>query len=133
MAMSLLQDVFSSLQEVSEEKAHSVGTLHEKCTVRMIEERLIASRSSEVWWNSESSQLPRSFAGLIRVYFSNAAKFLKFNADIGYPAHVMRLHFMERMIGYVPSQGYTVLGFLPVDTAERVVEDGDFEIDGRTS
>lgn len=65
------------------------GTLHGHKTQRRMRERFLASRSSDVWWDSEANQLPRLISGLIRIFSDKAATEQKFNATVPYPFHVV--------------------------------------------
>lgn len=88
MATSSTQDVFCSSQDVWQGKEHPFFTYHGRNPQHEVQERAAASRSSNVWWNSASSQMPRSFPIQIQIYSGRAATSSEFNALVDYPAHV---------------------------------------------
>lgn len=73
MTMRFLQKVAFSPQDAPEKTWHFVHTLGDRSTRSKMQERVVASRSSDVWWNSETSQLPGSFASLIQIYSDKTA------------------------------------------------------------
>lgn len=131
--MSWSQAVFFSLQDVSKETEHSVGTLQRQNRQGRVQERMVAFRSSEVWWNSATSQLLRSLAGLINIYSDKTASSVKFSAIVAYPAHVLWSNVTERGRENKTDHWYTLMGLVLAGVAELGAVDGDLEVDDRLS
>lgn len=89
VAMSLSQDMFFSSQNAPEGTDHPVATLHGQKAQTKVRGRAIPSRISEVWVNSKTNKLPRSFTGLIQIQSVKTATSLSFNALVGYLVHVL--------------------------------------------
>lgn len=96
MAMSSLKSVFFSSQDVLVETRNSAGTLRVQKTSRKVRERAVTSSSSDLWWNSETNQLPRSLAGPIQMYFDKTATSLKIIVPFNHPAHAVWSNIEER-------------------------------------
>lgn len=60
MATNSSQNVFSSLQDVLQDATLLSGSLHGQRTQRKLRERVTALGNCDMWWNSETSQSPRS-------------------------------------------------------------------------
>lgn len=91
----------------------------------------MAKRGSDLWWDRKPSQLPRSFAVLIKLHSDKMAMSLECSALIVYSAHIVGLIFTKRKRKYLHDHECTLLGFLPVRIAELRVKDGDLEVDER--
>lgn len=91
--------------------------------------RVMASARREVWWNGESEDLQRSFAGLIQVYLAKTATSFKFIALVAYPVYVIWLNCTERRRRYMITHGHTLLGFLPIGAVELRERDDDQDVD----
>lgn len=72
------------------------------------------SARKEVWRNSESENLLRSFPDLTASYSTRMARFLRFNSLVGYPAHLVWLDLTKRRRRYMIDHGQTLLRLLPV-------------------
>lgn len=86
-----------------------------------------ASRSSDVWGNSKTSQLARSFVGTIQIYPARKRTSLKLNGLIAYPSLVVRPSLTKRARSSQDEHRYTLLGLWPVGFAELVVRGGNYE------
>lgn len=96
----------------------------------MMQENMMASGRSKVCCNSKINWLPRLPPELVQIYSDKPATSLKLNALRTYSARGVKLNFTERGKWRLAVNGYTLLGFLPVATAELRVEEREFEIDG---
>lgn len=70
---------------------------------------------------------------MIQVYSYRAASLLKLNALVACRAHVICLDVTKSRRRYLFDHGYTLLGFLPVGTAELKVEDRNLVVDDSDS
>lgn len=57
---------------------------------------VMATSSSDLGWDVESRQLPRSFARSMQFYSDKTKTSLKFYALFAYPAYVGKLNVIER-------------------------------------
>lgn len=73
-----------SLQDVPEGTGQTSGTLYSQMTHRKLEERVMASKSRDVWQNGKTSGLPRSIEELIQIYFDETETSLKFSTLLAY-------------------------------------------------
>lgn len=89
----------------------------------------MASRSSDMWQNSGTSQLPRSLAELIQIYSDMNAVSLIVNALDLYTALAMCMRPTERGRQYPIDHQYILIGFLPVRIAGLGEKNGEFEVD----
>lgn len=121
-----------SAQDVSGKIGNPIATLHRQNTQTKVRESLMASRSSEVWCNSEPSQLLRSFTGLKQIYSGETPTLSTFNAFVHYPFLVVWLEFTERKRKYIIDHRCTFLMFLPVGITKQEVED-ELEVDESVS
>lgn len=95
MAVSSSRVVLYCLQDVLEETKPLIGMLHGRVSRWKSQKSVKRLRSSDVWWNSKSGQLPRSLAGLIQSYSDSMATSLKFNALVAFRAYVVWSSFTE--------------------------------------
>lgn len=133
MAMSSSFTVLFSSKGFSKGTGHSARTLPGQNPQRKVGERVTASRASEVRWNSETDQLPRSFAESIQIYIDKTATSWKFNVLLAYAVHFVQSRDTERRKRCLFDHGYTLLRRLPVGIAELGVTDGDTEVDESVS
>lgn len=78
---------------------------------------MLGSARKDLWWTSETGDLPRLFTCLIQNYSNKTATSLKFSALVAYGAHVVWLNFTKRRIRYMTDHGHTQWSFLPVRAA----------------
>lgn len=90
-------------------------------------------RSSKSMSNCEATQLPRSFAELTRTYSETRTTWLKFNALVTYPVHVLWLNSTGRRKKYLLTHGHALLRFFSAETAEMGVDDEVLEVRESTS
>lgn len=106
---------------------HSAGTFHGQKKQEKVQKRAMGSRSSDMWWNSDTTQLSRSLAGFLHIYSETTAKSLKINALVTTPARAVCLN--DRGKNYLTSEGRTFVGLLSAGITELGVEVGDLEVD----
>lgn len=96
---------------------HLFRTLHGQKTQWKVRKRLIASKSSDVWWNAETGQFPQSFTDLVQICSDKTEASLKFNTVFAYPVHAVWMNATKRRGSYLIEDGYHLLGFLPAGVA----------------
>lgn len=96
MAISSSQDLFSRSPSVQKETRHSAHTLYGHSTIRKMQKSMMESGSCDLWWNSETYQLPRSFPGTVQIYSDKTATLVIFNAYVAYLAETAWLTFTEK-------------------------------------
>lgn len=133
MALGSSQNVLSSSLDVPEGTGYFVGTLQGQNAQGKMQRMMIASKSSDLWWNKEINQLPTSFAGLTQIYSEKTATPLKFIALILYSFLVGCPNLSKRRTRYLIDHGYTFLWFLLVGLAKLGVEDGNRDVDESVS
>lgn len=69
--------------------------------------KVMASRSSDVLWNSKATRLPRSFARLIESYSDKKVTSLTFSGLVAQYVHVVGFSFTKRRRTYLINHGYT--------------------------
>lgn len=99
MAASSLQDVSFRSYDVPDQTRYLDDTLQSQSTQRKWQEKVMASRSGDVWWKIEPKQLVMTFAELLHIYSDKTATSLKVNALVAYPVHVASLNSMEKSRG----------------------------------
>lgn len=102
-------------------------------TQQELKERMMASRSSDFWWSTETIQLSRSFAGLIQLRLEEKSTSLTLSAFVAYSAHVAWLSFTEIRRMYLARYKFTLLGPLWDGVAGVRVESEDLEVENSVS
>lgn len=120
--------MFFNSQNIPGGAGHSADTLRGQRTQRKVQERVEASRSSDVWESSEASSLPISFVGLTKIFSERTAEAIKHNAFVDYSDHLVWLGVTRGKGRYPVDRKYTFFEFLPANVDELVVEDGDLEV-----
>lgn len=100
MAMSSLQNVLFDSQDALEETRSSDDRLHGQITQGKVRERVLESKSSEMYWNRENHQLPRSPTELRQIYFGKTKTSLKSSAFVAYQIVVVWLSLTLRKKRY---------------------------------
>lgn len=83
----------SSSGDVPLELAQLVWTELNQFIERPFREKVMGSKRSKVLRILKGNELPRSFLDLMKIYSDKMAIFLKWNALVAYPIHVMWLIF----------------------------------------
>lgn len=93
MAMSSSHEVSVSSQNAPERTRYPVSTMHGHETQRKLRDSLMASKSNDQRRNSETCQLPRPVAGLIKIYSDRTGTSLKLSSLPAYLARTPWLSF----------------------------------------
>lgn len=132
LATSSSEDVFFGLQVVPEESKQSASLRHGQKIQRKVRETVMAPTSSDVWWNNEYGQLPRSVSELIQSSSGKTWSSLRSMTLVTDSGHLVWLENTERKKRYLLDDTFALFGFLPVEIAGKAVEDESLKVDERT-
>lgn len=104
--------LFLELKNVPGGTAHLISSKYSKKIKRTVQEETTGSNQADILWIVDDNEVSKSFLWLIQVYSDKNATFLKCNALVAYPAHVLWLNLNARQRRYVTEQGHVLLGIL---------------------
>lgn len=96
MAISSSLGALFRSRAVLGDTAQTFGTVHGQNRQNEMSERALPSKSRYKLWNSETSQLPRSFLVLVHIYSDKTPTSFRTVELVAYPAHELYSTAAER-------------------------------------
>lgn len=78
----------------------------------------MGSATRDVWWTSESGDLPMSSAGLIQTHLNMTVAPLQCNALVAYPVYVLWLNFTQSEKKCMTDHRHVLVVFLLVEAVD---------------
>lgn len=101
---------------------HPVLTKYGKNLEQKVRERAVGSKKSDVLWNVDDSEVPKSFPEVIQIFSEKKVACVDLNALVADSVHVVWLNLNAKQERCLIDDGQTLLGFLQVGSGEMELE-----------